>query len=123
MFKLTKEHETRGSLSLREQSWMNERMELKEEVQKYRLECSELKRNLEQRESMHREQVVDHQQRLKMAEADLQAKADDVERYKQINDKQHRSLIAQEEKGKFLVLSCRKIGREICHGSWQVIIF
>ena len=100
MFKLLKEHETRGSLSLREQAWMNERMELKEEIQKFRLEASEQKRSLEQRTSWHNEQTHDQQSRFKLLETDLQAKQDDVERYKTINDKQHRSLIAQEEKGK-----------------------
>jgi len=101
MFKLLKEHETRGSLSLREQSWMNERMEFKEEIQKFRLDAAEKKRQLEQKESWHKDQSVDTSQKIKLLETDLQAKLEDAERYKQINDKQHRALISQEEKGKF----------------------
>jgi len=93
------EHETRGSLSLREQSWMNERMEFKEEIQKYRLDAAEKKRQLEQKESWHKDQSVDTSQKIKLLETDLQAKLEDAERYKQINDKQHRALISQEEKG------------------------
>jgi N-acetylmuramoyl-L-alanine amidase CwlA len=102
MVKLLQENETRGSLSLREQSWTNERMDFKEELQKLRMESNENKRLLEQEKQWNKQQNNDQQQRLKMIEMDLASKIDDIERYKQLNDKQHRALISQEEKGLFL---------------------
>ena len=72
---------------------------IQEEIQRVRLESSDQKRQLEQQQNNLREFEADQSKRIKLLEADLEHKREDIERYKQLQDKQHRKLISQEEKG------------------------
>jgi len=89
----------RDSLSFREQTWQDERGELRDEITHLRHEVSAIKASKDDGDRRNRDLIED----LKLEKANLEnrcrAKGDDLERAKELADKHHRATISAEEKG------------------------
>ena len=56
-----------------------------------------------------KETTSEHSQKIQILEAEVAAKTEDLQRFKRLNEKQYRQLIAQEEKGTKTFFSMKSI--------------
>ncbi|CAG5094165.1 Oidioi.mRNA.OKI2018_I69.XSR.g13305.t2.cds [Oikopleura dioica] len=98
LFKRRKDNQSKSSLTLREQEWMREKMQLNDELHKLKLQSNEDRRQLQNLQAREKENASEQAQKIQILEAEVAAKSEDLGRFKRLNEKQYRQLIAQEEK-------------------------
>jgi len=96
---VSSESEQRGNLSLREQSWLDERNDLRDEISSVRNEYNNYKIQADDNERRSRDRLEDMKIKKMNLENIVKAKEDEIERYKEMSDRHQRAVIATEEKG------------------------